>query len=255
MMKLPIALLALFLSVPAAAQVPDTVTAMLRRIFASGDFAPQRFGPARWIENGTAYTTVEKSADVEDAFDILRYETATGARSVYISARQMTPAGASAALDFDDYTWSADGNLLLLFTNTQRVWRQNTRGDYWVLNRKSGALKKLGGSNAPSSTLMYAKFSPTGDRVAYVRQGNVYAERLSDGTVTQLTSDADSLHVNGMTDWVYEEEFGLRDGFRWSPDGAKIAYWRFDMTGLGTYYLVNDTDSLYPKITAIQGSR
>ena len=234
------------------AQLPDNVKDMLRRIYASGEFAPDRFGPARWIENGAAYTTVERSAAMQDAADIVRYETATGARSVFISARQLTPAGTNEPLDFDDYAWSTDGNLLLLFTNTERVWRQNTRGDYWVLNRKTGSLKKLGGPNAPPSTLMYAKFSPAGDRVAYVRQGNVYVERLGDGKITQLTSDADSLHVNGMTDWVYEEEFDLRDGFRWSPDGSKIAYWHFDMTGLGTYYLINDTDSLYPKITPIQ---
>ena len=251
-MKVFAGLLALFASVPVAAQVPDNVNDTMRRIFASADFAPQRFGPARWIENGTAYTTVETSAANPDASDIVRYETATGVRSVYISARQLVPSGATEALDFDDYAWSADGNLLLLFTNTERVWRQNSRGDYWVLNRKTGAMKKLGGPNAPPSSLMYAKFSPAGDRVAYVRQENVYVERLSDGVITALTSDADSLHVNGMTDWVYEEEFDLRDAFRWSPDGSKIAYWRFDMTGLGTYFLINDTDSLYPKITPIQ---
>jgi dipeptidyl-peptidase-4 len=245
-------LLTMTLALPASAQVPDTVTAMLHRIFASPDFFPERFGPARWIENGTAYTTVERSKDVDGASDIVRYETATGARSVYISASRLVPSGATEALDFDDYAWSADGNLLLLFTNTQRVWRQNTRGDYWVLNRQTGALKKLGGPNAPPSTLMYAKFSPTGDRVAYVRQGNVYVERLSDGAITELTSDADSLHVNGMTDWVYEEEFSLRDAFRWSPDGAKIAFWHFDMTGVGTFTLINDTDSLYPKTIPIQ---
>src|SRR6266540_2091856 len=148
-MKVFVSLLALFASVPVAAQVPDNVNDTMRRIFASADFAPQRFGPARWIENGTAYTTVERSAANPDASDIVRYETATGVRSVYISARQLVPSGASEALDFDDYAWSTDGNLLLLFTNTQRVWRQNTRGNYWVLNRKTGALQKLGGPNAP----------------------------------------------------------------------------------------------------------
>src|SRR5256885_6004780 len=253
-MRVVFSLLTLVTSVlpPVVAQVPENVNDMMRRIFASADFAPQRFGPARWIETGSAYTEVEKAAATPDAPAIVRYEPATGARSVYISARQLVPSGASEALDFDDYTWSADGNLLLLFTNTQRVWRQNTRGDYWVLDRKTGALKKLGGPNAPPSSLMYAKVSPAGDRVAYVRQGNVYVERLSDGAITAPTSDAASIHVNGRTDWVYEEEFDLRDAFRWSPDGSKIAYWRFDMTGLGTYFLVNDTDSLYPKITPIQ---
>src|SRR5258707_1393467 len=190
-MKVFAGLLALFASVPVAAQVPDNVNDMVRRIFASADFAPQRFGPARWIENGTAYTTVERSAANPDASDIVRYETATGARSVYISARQLVPAGATDALDFDDYAWSPDGNLLLLFTNTERAWRRNTRDDSWVLNRQTGALQKLGGPNAPPSSLMYAKFSPAGDRVAYVRQGNVYVERLADGAITAPTRDAD----------------------------------------------------------------
>src|SRR5207248_532311 len=183
--------------------------------------------------------------------EIVRYETATGARSIAVAARQLVPPGDTAPLDVDEYAWSSDATKLLVFTNTRRVWRQNTRGDYWVLERGSVALKKLGG-DAPASSLMYAKFSPTGDRVAYVRQGDLYVERLSDGRITRLTADADSLHVNGMTDWVYEEEFDLRDGFRWSPDGSRLAYWRFDMTGVGTFLLTNDTDSLYPFVVPVQ---
>ncbi|TFG42753.1 MAG: S9 family peptidase, partial [Gemmatimonadales bacterium] len=141
---------------------------------------------------------------------------------------------------------------LMIFTNTEKVWRQNTRGDYWVLDRSSGALRQLGGKGAPASTMMYAKFSPQGDRVAFVRKGDIYVERLSDGAITRLTTGADSLHVNGMSDWVYEEEFGVRDGFRWSPDGTKIAYYHFDMTGVGTFLMINDTDSLYPFVIPIQ---
>ena len=242
--------LGLLTAAPAAAQIPAGLDSMLHRLFASGEFSGARFGPARWIENGSAYTTVEPSADGTGS-DIVRYETATGARAVMVSAKQLTPAGDSAALDFDDYTWSADGTKLLLFTNTKKVWRANTRGDYWVLDRATGKLRQLGGGGEPS-TLMYAKFSPQGDRVAYVRHGDVYVEALADGAITRLTTGADSLHVSGMTDWVYEEEFGLRDGFRWSPDGSKIAFWHFDMTGVRTFYLINDTDSLYPYITPIQ---
>ncbi len=232
-------------------QVPAAATEMLRRLYASRDFASERFGPARWIEKGAAYTTVEPSEAVSGASDIVRYETATGARTVYVSARRLIPAGDSVALDIDDYGWSADGSQLLLFTNSRRVWRQNTRGDYWVLDRRTWKLQKLGG-DAPASSLMYAKFSPQGDRVAYVTRGDLYVERIADGKVTRLTSGADSLHVNGMSDWVYEEEFDLRDGFRWSPDGAKIAYWHFDMTGVRTFTLINNTDSLYPFTIPIQ---
>ena len=100
--------------------------------------------------------------------------------------------------------------------------------------------------------MMYAKFSPQGDRVAFVRYGDIYVERLADGAITRLTTGADSLHVNGMSDWVYEEEFGVRDGFRWSPDGTRIAYWHFDMTGVRTFLMINNTDSTYPYTIPIQ---
>jgi dipeptidyl-peptidase-4 len=254
MRRTPLVLAAALAVVPArplAAQIPASATEMLRRIYASRDFASDRFGPARWIERGTAYTTVEPSEAMRGASDLVRYETATGARSVLISARRLIPPGDSVPLDIDDYGWSPDGRQLLLFTNSQRVWRQNTRGDYWVLNLGNWTLHKLG-RDAPASTLMYAKFSPQGDRVAYVRQGDLYVERVADGTITRLTTGADSLHVNGMSDWVYEEEFDLRDGFRWSPDGTRIAYWHFDMTGVQTFTLINNTDSLYPYTTPIQ---
>ena len=243
------------LSVPRAApaQIPAATSDMLRRLFASRDFAAQSFGPVHWM-SGTAYTTLEPSAVVPGSSDLVRYETGTGTRSILVSARALTPAGASAPLDVEDYDWDAGDTLLLVFTNTRRVWRRNTRGDYWVLNTKSGTLRKLGGASAPEASLMYAKFSPSGDRVAYVLRGDIYVERLAggEGAITRLTKDADSLHVNGMSDWVYEEEFGLRDGFRWSPDGARIAFWRFDMTGVRTFTLINDTDSLYPFTIPIQ---
>jgi dipeptidyl-peptidase-4 len=244
--------LAVLLVPSIAAQVPPAAGEMLRRLFASRDFSGQAFGGARWTEGGAAYTTLEPSALVPGSSDIVRYETGTGARTVLVSARQLTPPGMREPLDVDGYDWGRGDSLLLVFTNTRKVWRRNTRGDYWVLNTKRGSLKKLGGPDAPPSSLMYAKFSPTGDRVAYVRRGDLFVERVADGTITRITSDADSLHVNGMTDWVYEEEFDLRDGFRWSPDGTRLAFWRFDMTGVKTYTLINDTDSLYPFTIPIQ---
>ncbi len=236
----------------AAAQLPARTSEMLRRLYVARDFAGKFFGGARWTEGGNAYQTLEPSALAPGSSDIVRYETATGARTVVVSARQLTPQGAREPLDIDDYDWARGDSLLLVFTNTRKVWRRNTRGDYWVLNTKRGTLKKLGGADAPPSSLMYAKFSPTGDRVAYVRRGDLFVERLADGKITRLTIDGDSLHVNGMTDWVYEEEFELRDGFRWSPDGTRIAFWHFDMSGVKTYTLINDTDSLYPYTTPIQ---
>ena len=87
--------------------------------------------------------------------------------------------------------------------------------------------------------------------MAYVRSNNIYVEQLADGKVTQLTTDGSETTINGTSDWVYEEEFGVRDGFEWSPDGSSIAYWQFDSTGVGLFSLINTTDTLYPVVKTI----
>ena len=220
--------------------------ARVDRIFNTRDFALPRFGPARWLD-ATAYTTVEPSPG--SGWDIVRYDAASGARSVLVPAARLTPP-AGAPLDVADYRWSDDGRKLLIFTNTRKVWRLNTRGDYWVLDLDSGRLAKLGGE-APEASLMFAKFSPDATRVAYVRANDIYVERLDDHVITPLTADGSGTTINGTSDWVYEEELGIRDGFRWSPDGSAIAYWQFDSTGVEMFTLINNTDALYPTLTRI----
>ena len=181
---------------------PDSTLAhAVQAIFASGEFAARRFGPARWLDGGAAYTTLERSPTVTGVRELVRYETATGRRTVLVAAPQITPAGASRPLAIEDYHWSPDGTQLLIFTNSERVWRDNTRGDYWVLTPATGALRRLGGPDAPASALMFAKFAPGGDRVAYVRAGDLYVERIADGAVTRLTHDGSRTLVNGTTDW------------------------------------------------------
>ncbi|MEZ5420555.1 MAG: S9 family peptidase [Vicinamibacterales bacterium] len=221
----------------------------LGRIFQDGAFTPPAFGPARWMADGAAYTTVEPSGP-SGGSDLVRYDAVTGARSVLVASSRLVPPGASSPLALADYAWSADGTRLLVFTNTRRVWRQHTRGDYWVLHLASGRLQQLGGG-APEASLMFAKFSPDGTRVAYVRGNDLYVERLEDGRVTALTTSGSETTINGTSDWVYEEELGVRDGFRWSPDGTRLAYWQFDTTGVGVFSLVNNTDSVYPVVTRI----
>ena len=223
----------------------------LERVFVTKEFAAERFGPARWMKDGNSYTTVEKSDAVKDSKDIVLYSAATGKREILVSASRLIPPGESTPLQIENYELSAGGKLLLIFTNTQRVWRQNTRGDYWILDLANLKLKKLGASFEPS-TLMFAKFSPSGRGVAYVSKNNIYAENIESGRITQLTWDGSETMINGTGDWVYEEEFSLRDGFRWSPDGKYIAFWQFDSSGIKDFYLINNTDSLYPRIIPIK---
>jgi dipeptidyl-peptidase-4 len=241
----------LFLVLAVSGQSADKRTLTLDRIYSSNEFRSETFGPARWLDDGSAYTTLEPSPSNREARDIVRYETATGARSVLIAAASLKPNGAPGPLVIDDYAWSEDGRKLLVFTNSKEVWRQNTRGDYWVFDISVKKLTKIG-RNAAASTLMFAKFSPDGTRVGYVRENNLYVEDLAGSRITQLTRDGSRRIINGTFDWVYEEELDLRDGWRWSPDGRSIAYWQMDTEGVPDFYLINNTDSLYPKITTIQ---
>ena len=224
----------------------------LERIFEDEEFQTERYGPARWLEDGSGYTTLEPSPDFDEAKDIVRYDPATGGRVVIVPAAALVPGEGEEPLTIDDYHWSDDGTHLLVFTNTEKVWRRNTRGDYWLLHLASGKLQQLGG-NAKESTMMFAKLSPDGRRLAWVGfdDKDLYIQNLGDLGVTRLTNDQGEHIINGTSDWVYEEEFGVRDGFRWSPDSRHIAYWQLDSEGVGTFNLINNTDTTYPALNPV----
>lgn len=211
------------------------------------NYNAQSLAEVAWQADGTGYLALEPGT--QGVIEIVRYDAASGTRSIIVSESKLKPEGASSPIAIEQYDFSADGHKVLLFTNSARVWRSNTRGDYWVLDVKSGKLQKLGAGSKPS-TLMFAKFSPDGTRVGYVRENNIYVEDLASGKITQLTSDGTRYIVNGTFDWVYEEELSCRDGFRWSPDSSQIAYWQLDSSGVKEFQLINDTAGLYPVITS-----
>ena len=172
--------------------------------------------------------------------------------TVIVSKDQLTPAGTYKPLNIKNFAFSEDGKKLLIFTNTKRVWRYNTRGDYWVLDLQSKVLKQLG-KDRPASTLMFAKLSPDGSKAAYVSEHNVYLEDLSSGQSKSLTTTNGTRKlINGTFDWVYEEELDCRDGFRWSPDGQYIAYWQLDANQIRDYLMLNTTDSVYPFVVPVE---
>ncbi|HSK62529.1 MAG TPA: DPP IV N-terminal domain-containing protein, partial [Pyrinomonadaceae bacterium] len=212
-------------------------------------YRSRTLGPVRWQEDGRGYLALEPSPTKKNFVDLVRYDAATGQRSIKVSAEQLTPSGAKDPLSVEDFDMTDDEQKVLIFTNSERVWRSNTRGDYWVLDLKVLGLRKLGGPDAKRSTLMFAKFSPDGQRVGYVRENNVYVENLSgDHKITKLTTDGSRYIVNGTFDWVYEEELFCRDGFRWSPDSKHIAYWQLNSEGVKEMQLIDNTSALYPKL-------
>jgi len=235
------------------APTPETPKDTITRIF-TNEFSERPSPPPRWFEGGESYIAIEPAAGGHGR-DVVKYDTATGKnREVLITAAQLTPEGGKGPLEIAGLSWSKDNQRVLIFTNTRRVWRTNSRGDYWFLDRKAGKLKKLGG-DAPEASLMYAKFNPDATRAAYLKNNDIYVEDFTSGKIQRITQDGSDLVINGGSDWVNEEELGLHDCFRWSPDGKRIAFWQFDLHGVGDfalmYYLGKErgvvTDIPYPQ--------
>ena len=203
-------------------------------------------GPITWLKDGEGYSTLEWNSKV-GANDVVRYEAKDDARSILIPAEKFIDKATGKPIGVSSFQWSEDNSKILIFNNTKRVWRYNTRGDYWVLDLTNGNLRQIG-KDKPESTLMFAKFSPDGKKVAYVSLNNIYVEDVETGKTTTLTNDGCDYIVNGTFDWVYEEEFYCRDGFRWSPDSKYIAYWQSDTEGTGWFDIINNVDALYPTI-------
>ncbi|HVH70688.1 MAG TPA: DPP IV N-terminal domain-containing protein, partial [Candidatus Dormibacteraeota bacterium] len=223
-----------------SAQLRESAAKLIARTVGNPDFRLKSFRGGTWLGNGDSYLDLEPSASGAGT-DIVKYKTATGAREVLVAADRLIPAGEKKPLDVENYSMSPDGHKVLVFTNSRTVWRRNTRGDYWVLNLASGALRKLG-ADAPVSSLMFAKFSPDNGKVGYVRGNNIYVEDLANGKITQLTQDGSDTIINGTSDWVSEEEFDIRDGFAWSQDSRAIAFWQFNISGVKKYTLIYNLD-------------
>lgn len=226
----------------------------VERIFQSGDFQEEKLGSIVWSKQGGAYFTLEAPVEKGEASaakgkgkDLVRIDAVSGHKEILIPAQAFIPADSKEPLTVDKFEFSDDESKLLIFTNSQRVWRQNTRGDYWIMEVANRSLKKLGG-DAPEASMMFAKFSPDGSRVSFVSKNNLYVQKLIDLTVLALTTDGSENIINGTADWVNEEELEIRDAYRWSPDGGTIAFWQFDTTEVDKFYLVDNTAGTHSKM-------
>ncbi|WP_460912344.1 S9 family peptidase [Spirosoma areae] len=197
-----------------------------------------------WSADGNALATVEQG-------DLVLTDIRTGRKTVLLAKDNLHRPGSDQVMPVTDFAFTPDSASVLIFTNTARVWRYNTKGDYYLINRTGGQARQVGKERPPQS-MMYAKLSPDGRTVAYVSEHNLFVEDIATGKTTQLTTDGTRKRINGTFDWAYEEEFGCRDGFRWSPDSQQIAYWQIDATGIRDYLMLNTTDSVYSHVVPVE---
>ncbi len=198
----------------------------------------------KWGADGNSYYMV-------DSGEIHQYILPSNTKTTAVSKADLTPPGQSRSINVRHFSFSIDRTKLLIFTNTRKVWRFDTRGDYWVLDLKTKSLTQVGKSR-PEASLMFAKLSPDGQMAAYVSEQNIYVENLTTGEIKALTKDGNRKLINGTFDWAYEEELDCRDGFQWSPDSRQIAYWQIDANQIRDFFMINNTDSVYSQIIPIE---
>jgi dipeptidyl-peptidase-4 len=197
-----------------------------------------------WTKDGNGYYEISDG-------EIVDITLPKRDRKTILTRSQLTPQGMNHPLKIKSFVISADATKVLIYTNAKKVWRYETRGDYWLADTKANTLTQIG-KDKPASSLMFAKLSPDAAKVAYVSGHNLYVDDLASKSTTALTTDGNDRLINGTFDWVYEEEFDCRDGFRWSPDGSSIAYWQIDARKIKNFLMINNTDSIYPFIVPVE---
>ncbi|HYR32630.1 MAG TPA: S9 family peptidase [Gemmatimonadales bacterium] len=217
----------------------------VHRVWGTRDFAPDLV-PVQWADQGPYFTTTAE--DDSGRTSLYRVDAATGTRTLLIAAADLVPPGATAPVAIEDYHFSSDGATVLIFTNSVRVWRRNTKGTFYVWDLKA---KKLQPVSTRPGYQQFAKLSPDGRLVGFVRDNNLFVSDLTTGTELRLTTDGSADVINGTSDWVYEEELDLRDAWRWSPDSKRIAFWRLDQSPIQPFYLL-DMDSLHPALEPVR---
>lgn len=197
-------------------------------------FAQKTISGVNWMKDGRFYTSLTENK-------IVKFDISTGqAVETIFDGMTVNP-----AISIHSYSFSADEKLLLVTTAFESLYRRSFKAQYFVLDVQSKEWWALSTGGKQS----YATFSPDGSKIAFVRENNLFYVTVSDHKEVQIASDGrKNSIINGTSDWVYEEELGFVVGFYWSPDSEKIAYYRFDESGVREYNLQKwNNGALYPE--------
>ncbi|MFB1022083.1 MAG: S9 family peptidase [Vicingaceae bacterium] len=210
----------------------------LKDIWKDYTFSSETVRGVRSMADGKNYTALEKG---KSGVNLVQYNYRTGKKATtLIDAKNLV--FNDNKLEMQSYEFSADENKILVGTEVEAIYRRSSKAHYFVYDLETQKVEQL----TPEDKQMYADFSPSGNKVAYVVKNNLYFKDFSNGKVTQVTSDGEyNKIINGASDWVYEEELELSKAFQWSADGNKLAYYRFDETAVKQWNM-KMYDGLYP---------
>src|ERR1041384_7098794 len=203
-------------------------------IFVGGKFSGRGVRGFQWIEHGKAYSYLETDTAAKQT-NLWRYDIGSGKKRILVAGKNLVLKEGDQPFSIQNYLWSPDGNELL-FTGTLTARALKTGGNFFLYDLKSGKFRQLTNN---SDEQLNVKFSPDGSSIGFVRANNLVLHSLHDDSETQLTSDGAEHVLNGHFDWVYEEEFGVIDGWQWSPDGKRIAYWQIDERREPEFSIIN----------------
>ena len=205
----------------------------LENIWKTYDFYPKSVSGFNSMQDGNYYSKLDKKGDNSQ---INKYSFRTGQKiRTLVDSKNIE-------IDINNYTFSKDEKKILFANETEKIYRYSSKSIYHIYNLKTKKLEKLS-----DDKVMYADFSPSGDKVAYVNSNNLFVKDLSNGKTIQITTDGElNQIINGATDWVYEEEFGLTQAFFWSPDGKKIVFYKFDEREVKEFSMDMFNAELYP---------
>ena len=226
--------LLLFISTPLFSQKQITV----EDIWQNGTFNTKGVPGFNFQKDGVHFTKLQDKA-------ILQYDLTSGEQSgVIFDAKNLSTDAKGWEGKFNGYSFSEDESKILLSTNTKRIYRHSSESDYYVFNKKTNTLDKL----FEGSKQRYANFTADGSKVSFVSDNDLYFKNLNDGSITRVTNDGKKNEIiNGASDWVYEEEFVLVRANEWSPDGAYLAYLRFDEREVPEMTMEMYTGETYPE--------
>ena len=221
----------LFLS-PIFPQTKQPLT--LNEIFATRKLSTTPVRNIQWQPDSKAFTFTKRNS--ENGFlDIYKHDVITGKNIILIKGSELIYN--SKRIKMSTYKWTKDGKYLLIEGPIKSIWRHSTQAPFYLLNIKTKKITALSNNN---KHLRNVKLSPDGKYVGFVRDHNIYIVNLSTGNERAITTGGTNNILNGEFDWVYEEEFGLADAWRWSPDSKKIAYWQINQTRVKEFHLIDE---------------